>query len=124
MTDLLNGRPFSKFKLSQVSTAAFMIESPQWLAEHNPPLFNSSTDEETAPLAPGDDDPLGDSRFHLEQVGQSSPTLTDESGFSTRSTALAHEESMSIVQAFGSKDSAVRKGLVTVLAGQFFQQGR
>ncbi|KAL8292255.1 hypothetical protein RQP46_001721 [Phenoliferia psychrophenolica] len=91
---------------TQVVTAAFMIESPQWLAEHNPPLFNNS-DEETAPLAPGEDDPLGD----------------NESGFSARSSASGHEESMSIAQAISSKDPAVRKGLITVLSGQFFQQG-
>lgn len=38
-----------------------MIESPVWLAETNPPLFHSGTDEETAPLASGEDDGLGDS---------------------------------------------------------------
>ncbi|KAK4699035.1 hypothetical protein P7C70_g7232, partial [Phenoliferia sp. Uapishka_3] len=88
-------------------TAPLVIESPQWAAEHNPPLFDSATHAERSPLAREEGEDLDD----------------DESGYSTRSSAPEREESLSIGQAISSKDPAIRRGLLAVVSAQFFQQG-
>ncbi|KAM0749081.1 general substrate transporter [Meredithblackwellia eburnea MCA 4105] len=93
----------------QILTAPIMVESPVWLAENHPPLFNAQSDEERAPLASNEPDGADDD---------------NASGFLERSSASAQgQESMSLTQVITSSDPAVKRGLLGVIACQWFQQG-